>query len=101
MLLPATFWRAVATVLLAGRRGASPAAFAIPAGTATAVVEGPRGAETIAVHVGEHARLERVHVISASYRNWPLVTRAMDANIVPDFPLVNKSFNLCYACADR
>ena len=24
----------------------------------------------------------------------------MDGNIVPDFPLVNKSFNLCYACAD-
>jgi Ni,Fe-hydrogenase III large subunit len=29
------------------------------------------------------------------------VTLAMKGNIVPDFPLVNKSFNLCYACADR
>ena len=46
-------------------------------------------------------RLRRFHAISASYRNWPAVALAMDGNIVPDFPLVNKSFNLCYACADR
>lgn len=71
------------------------------AGVALSVVEGPRGAEFVAVHVDQHARIERIHVISASYRNWPLVARAMESNIVPDFPLVNKSFNLCYACADR
>jgi Ni,Fe-hydrogenase III large subunit len=22
-------------------------------------------------------------------------------NLMPDFPLINKSFELCYACADR
>ena len=71
------------------------------AGVALSVVEGPRGAELVAVHVDHRARIERIHVISASYRNWPLVARAMENNIVPDFPLVNKSFNLCYACADR
>ena len=70
-------------------------------GEALGVVEGPRGAETVAVHVDERGRLARIHVISASYRNWPIVARAIDGNIVPDFPLVNKSFNLCYACADR
>jgi Ni,Fe-hydrogenase III large subunit len=70
-------------------------------GSAIGVVEGARGAETVAVHVDERGRLTRLHVISASYRNWPIVARAMDGNIVPDFPLVNKSFNLCYACADR
>jgi Ni,Fe-hydrogenase III large subunit len=70
-------------------------------GIALKVVEGARGAEFVAVHLGEGGVLERVHVISASYRNWPLVARAMENNIVPDFPLVNKSFNLCYACADR
>jgi Ni,Fe-hydrogenase III large subunit len=53
------------------------------------------------VHVDAAGRIERFHAISASYRNWPLVARAMDDNIVPDFPIVNKSFNLCYACADR
>jgi Ni,Fe-hydrogenase III large subunit len=74
---------------------------AVPRGAAVAVVEGPRGAETVAVHVDGEGRLTRVHAISASYRNWPIVVKAMDGNIVPDFPLVNKSFNLCYACADR
>ncbi|MHB8177952.1 MAG: hydrogenase large subunit [Vulcanimicrobiaceae bacterium] len=78
-----------------------PQAFVVPPGTTIGVVEGPRGAETIAAHVDETGRLERLHVISASYRNWPLVARAMDGNIIPDFPLVNKSFNLCYACVDR
>ncbi len=70
-------------------------------GAAVGLVEGPRGAETVAVHTDAAGRLARVHVISASYRNWPIVAKAMDGNIVPDFPLVNKSFNLCYACADR
>jgi Ni,Fe-hydrogenase III large subunit len=70
-------------------------------GSAIGVVEGPRGRELVAVQIGGDGKLKRVHVIAASYRNWPLVTRAMDGNIVPDFPLVNKSFNLCYACADR
>jgi Ni,Fe-hydrogenase III large subunit len=70
-------------------------------GIAYGVVEGPRGTECVAVHVDNDGKLERVHVIAASYRNWPLVTLAMKGNIVPDFPLVNKSFNLCYACADR
>lgn len=71
------------------------------AGIALCVVEGPRGTELVALHVDRRARIERIHVISASYRNWPVVGRAMENNIVPDFPLVNKSFNLCYACADR
>ncbi|HVA36729.1 MAG TPA: hypothetical protein VNJ51_03870 [Candidatus Dormibacteraeota bacterium] len=78
-----------------------PQALDIPRGVALATVEGPRGAETVAVHAGADGRLERLHAIAASYRNWPLVARAMEGNIVPDFPLVNKSFNLCYACVDR
>jgi len=86
---------------LGGRVPGPPLRMPARSGQATAAVEGPRGAEVVAVHVGSDGRLERLHVIAASYRNWPLVARAMDGNIVPDFPLVNKSFNLCYACADR
>jgi Ni,Fe-hydrogenase III large subunit len=71
------------------------------AGVVLKAVEGPRGTELLAVHVDDRQRLERIHVISASYRNWPAVALAMEGNIVPDFPLVNKSFNLCYACVDR
>lgn len=72
-----------------------------PAGVITTVVEGARGAESLSLSLGSDGRVERLHVISAAYRNWPLVTRAMEGNIVPDFPLVNKSFNLCYSCVDR
>lgn len=74
---------------------------AVAQGAVIGVVEGPRGAETVAVHVDETGCIRRFHAISASYRNWPIVARAMDGNIIPDFPLVNKSFNLCYACVDR
>ena len=78
-----------------------PARLQVTSGTVTTVSEGPRGAETVSVTCDDRGRLARIHFISAAYRNWPTVLRAMEHNIVPDFPLVNKSFNLCYACADR
>jgi Ni,Fe-hydrogenase III large subunit len=78
-----------------------PQPFQASAGVVTTLVEGPRGAESISVECDRRGMLTRIHVISASYRNWPVVLRAMEGNIIPDFPLVNKSFNLCYACADR
>jgi Ni,Fe-hydrogenase III large subunit len=46
-------------------------------------------------------RVDRLRIRSASYANWPLVARAVVGNVVPDFPLINKSFELCYACCDR
>lgn len=70
-------------------------------GAVTTVTEGPRGAESVSLACDERGTLTHLHVISASYRNWPVVLRANEGNIVPDFPLVNKSFNLCYACVDR
>ena len=70
-------------------------------GAVTTVTEGPRGTESVSIECDHRGALTRAHVISASYRNWPLVLRANEGNIVPDFPLVNKSFNLCYACVDR
>ena len=33
--------------------------------------------------------------------NWPVLARVAPGNLLPDFPLINKSFELCYACADR
>ncbi len=78
-----------------------PTELSVPEGTIATVVEGARGAESISLSVAAEGRVGRLHIISAAYRNWPLVTRAMEGNIVPDFPLVNKSFNLCYSCVDR
>jgi Ni,Fe-hydrogenase III large subunit len=34
------------------------------------------------------------------FANWPALNYAILDNIVPDFPLVNKSFNLSYAGND-
>jgi Ni,Fe-hydrogenase III large subunit len=64
------------------------------------LVESPRGATLCAV---EHAdnRIVRVHLRTGSYANWPVVAYAAAGNLLPDFPLINKSFELCYACADR
>ncbi|MDE2482575.1 MAG: NADH-quinone oxidoreductase subunit C [bacterium] len=82
-------------------RQAAPVELSIRGGRWSAATEGPRGAETISLATDARGTITRMHAISASYRNWPLVARAMRNDIVPDFPLVNKSFNLCYACADR
>ena len=46
-------------------------------------------------------RIARYRVRSASFPNWPLVALAAPGNLLPDFPLINKSFELCYACLDR
>lgn len=64
------------------------------------LVESPRGATLCAV---EHAngRIARVHLRTGSYANWPVVAHVSAGNLLPDFPLINKSFELCYACADR
>jgi Ni,Fe-hydrogenase III large subunit len=48
----------------------------------------------------EKGRLARLRVRSPSRMNWPAITLAIPGNIVPDFPLINKSFNLSYAGCD-
>jgi len=69
-------------------------------GLATALVESPRGATACAVE-WDGERLRRVRLRTGSYANWPSVAFAASGNLLPDFPLINKSFELCYACADR
>lgn len=65
------------------------------------VVESPRGASIHWLRTDAGGKVDRYHVRSASFANWPVVPIAALAAIVPDFPLVNKSFELCYACTDR
>lgn len=64
-------------------------------------VESPRGETVHWVMTGPENRIERLRIRSATYSNWPAVPFAVAGNIVPDFPLINKSFELCYACCDR
>ncbi len=63
--------------------------------------EGPRGASWIWLRAGADGTIDRLHLRSASFANWPVVAAAVPGNLVPDFPLINKSFELCYACTDR
>jgi Ni,Fe-hydrogenase III large subunit len=67
---------------------------------ATAVVEGWRGPLWHWILADGPARLGRVKVIDPSARNWPALEYAVLNNIVPDFPLCNKSFNLSYSGND-
>ncbi|HVX32548.1 MAG TPA: NADH-quinone oxidoreductase subunit C [Solirubrobacterales bacterium] len=67
---------------------------------AIARVESPRG-ETVCALEPRAGRIGRLHLRTGSYANWPAVAAATADNLLPDFPLINKSFELCYACADR
>ena len=64
------------------------------------LVESPRGA-TLCATEQTAGRIGRLHLRTGSYANWPVVAHAAAGNLLPDFPLINKSFELCYACADR
>lgn len=63
-------------------------------------VEGWRGEVFIALEAGANGGLRRVHAHDPSWQNWPLLEHAIIGNIVPDFPLINKSFNLSYSGHD-
>jgi Ni,Fe-hydrogenase III large subunit len=63
-------------------------------------VESPRG-ETLCVVETDGHRIKRLHLRTGSYANWPVLAHTARENLLPDFPLINKSFELCYACADR
>jgi Ni,Fe-hydrogenase III large subunit/Ni,Fe-hydrogenase III component G len=45
--------------------------------------------------------LTRVKVTDPSFLNWPGLIQAVPGNIIPDFPVINKSFNLSYSGNDR
>ena len=69
-------------------------------GVGVARVESPRG-ETLCTVQSDGSTIGRLHLRTGSYANWPAVAHAARENLFPDFPLINKSFELCYACADR
>ena len=64
------------------------------------VIEGWRGPVLIALETGPNGSIRRCHPQDPSWQNWPLLEYAILGNIVPDFPLINKSFNLSYTGHD-
>jgi len=63
-------------------------------------VEGWRGEIMVALHSGKNNGIHRLHPHDPSWQNWPVLEHAIIGNIVPDFPLINKSFNLSYTGQD-
>jgi Ni,Fe-hydrogenase III large subunit/Ni,Fe-hydrogenase III component G len=64
------------------------------------VVEAWRGRLVHMVIADDHGLLHRVKIVDPSFFNWPALNRALENNIVPDFPLCNKSFNQSYSGND-
>ncbi|HYT98643.1 MAG TPA: NADH-quinone oxidoreductase subunit C [Casimicrobiaceae bacterium] len=75
---------------------AEPPAFRLGLG----FVEGWRGPVFIALETGPDGTIRRCHPHDPSWSNWPVLEHAVIGNIVPDFPLINKSFNLTYSGHD-
>lgn len=71
----------------------------IPYGYALGYTEAPRG-ETIYWVMIENNRIERCKVRDPSFCNWLAIEYAVLDNIVPDFPIINKSLSLSYSGND-
>jgi Ni,Fe-hydrogenase III large subunit len=82
--------------------GASAAMLEVPAAGACGLglVEGWRGPVLVALEAGPAGAIRRCHPHDPSWQNWPVLEHAIIGNIVPDFPLINKSFNLSYSGHD-
>ncbi len=92
--------------ILADLPGGDPRAdLALPDGPALGAgwIEGWRGEIFVALELDGAAaghRIRRCHCHDPSWQNWPVLEHAVIGNIVPDFPLINKSFNLSYSGHD-
>jgi Ni,Fe-hydrogenase III large subunit/Ni,Fe-hydrogenase III component G len=74
----------------------------LPANTvALGYVEGWRGEIFHWIRTAGNNRLARCKVKDPSLQNWPALSEAILGSIIPDFPVVNKSFNLSYSGVDR
>ncbi len=68
-------------------------------GYSLALVESARG-ENLCWLWMENGKVERCKFRTASFCNWQAIEHAVQENIPPDFPVINKSMNLSYAGTD-
>lgn len=82
--------------------GATRADFApqLPAGFGIGLIESWRGPVFVALESSAEGMIRRCHPHEPSWHNWPALEHAIIGDIVPDFPLINKSFNLSYSGVD-
>ena len=68
--------------------------------SAFGITESPRGENIHWIMTGENNTVFRYKIRTPSFCNWPAVCHAVKGNIIQDFPLINKSFNMYYAGND-
>ncbi len=68
-------------------------------GCALSLVEAPRGQTMYWVYI-KNGVIDRYKIRTPSFCNWQAIEHAVINDIVPDFPLINKSLNLSYAGTD-
>jgi Ni,Fe-hydrogenase III large subunit/Ni,Fe-hydrogenase III component G len=90
---------------LLGQLPAGPLRITVPPlpedAVALGYVEGWRGEIFHWIRGGKNNRLARCKIKDPSLQNWPALSEAILGNIIPDFPVINKSFNLSYSGTDR
>jgi len=71
-----------------------------PNSYAIGITEGWRGEIVYFLATDNKGRISRVDVRDPSLLNWTATSYAIIGNVIPDFPLINKSFNLSYSGND-
>jgi Ni,Fe-hydrogenase III large subunit len=94
--------RLIERIIAALPAGPCREAVALPAAGSLGIgaIEGWRGPVLVALEAGPQGSIGRCHPHDPSWQNWPALEHAIIDNIVPDFPLINKSFNLSYSGHD-
>jgi Ni,Fe-hydrogenase III large subunit/Ni,Fe-hydrogenase III component G len=70
------------------------------AAQALGYAEGWRGPVLYWLKTDASGSIERCKIVDPSFHNWQALTYAVLGNIIPDFPLCNKSFDLSYSGND-
>lgn len=72
----------------------------LKAGAALGYTEGWRGPILYWLKIDNYGLIERCKIVDASFHNWQGLSYAVLGNIIPDFPVCNKSFDLSYSGND-
>jgi len=75
-------------------------ACACQSGYYESMVESATGALFMCVYLDGDGKIERFFARDAAFMNWQVLHAMMPGNIIPDFPLINKSCDLSYAGND-
>ena len=72
-----------------------------PSSSALGWAEAWRGECLHWIQTDAGGQITRTKITDPSFKNWPGLAQAVPGNILPDFPVINKSFNLSYSGNDR